>query len=835
MPRTASATRYAIQVDGHDLFLFAGELPYARLPRRRWGEALAGLRAAHLNAAILSVPWSWHEPEEGEFDLGGESHPQRDLCGALALCAERGVYVILRPGPHIGSAWPDGGIPRWLLDAHPDIVARDARGAPAGLELCCPSVTYLHPVYQAYVAGWYQALLPLLRCRLITEQGTVVAVELDHRPCYWQGLQQSDPLAVDYSPWAIGHDGRPGLYQRWLAAQYGRIERLNQRYRAGYASFAEVQPPRRLPAACHELPWFSDWRRCKMDWLNQHLEYLYDWLRDGGVDVPLVVLDPYQSPLAARHCADYFRARGKPVLVAHTAGCGSRAPASSGAPGLGYLIGTAELARRWVKGVPLPPANLATPEVAPARLQADGVEALAALEIGHGLNALGLAPGAESSPQAWSPGAHGTAIRRLGQFLETHGERLVHTAPLADVALGWYEPYEDCARQGDMRALGWRDDYRRLLVGCSHDGPSGGELLELMALSGLSFAMLDLQRDPLEEWLEHPQLWVLGLDFMAAAVQRELISYVRAGGSLVMLPRVPYLDEHLQPCMLLEALFPARPRSREPAAAGDPTGRIVALRDHDELYVAGDVDTFDLAPASEALAWERRRRHPCAYRTAYGRGTATLLGFVPAAQAAGPVAAWRFIDELADHGRVRRHAASAGAELLVVERATLGDSGDPAGYLFVVNPSAWPVRSRLTYTNPRTGQPATLPHLLPGLELAGHGALMLCLEAPIPGSGLTIAYSTSQVQGWVVAGDGVTLTLHGSPHTMGELALRPGPGATMPSSPATRAQRFEDELGELALFAYPHHQGATMLRLRCSCRGWEAGPPATPPSAPLPR
>jgi beta-galactosidase len=840
MSRAASATRHAWQLDGRDSFLFAGDFSYFRLPRQQWAEALATLRAARLNAVTISAPWNWHEPEEGEFDLEGETHPQRDLYAAFALCREQDLHIIFRPGPHIGAGWRHGGIPGWLLDRHPEILALDAQGRRPPVEMCYPPITYLHPVYAAYAAGWYQALLPLLRRTLGAEKGSLIAVQIDDRPSYWWGLQEGDPLFVDYNPWIVGQDGRPGLYQQWLSAQYGDIQRLNARYQTGHGSFAEVQPPRRLPVSCRELPRFSDWRRCKIDLLNQHLEYLHDWLRDGGVDVPIVILYPYQSPLAVRRCADYFRLRGKPVLIAHGSDAHPLAEHRADELTVGQVVGTAELARRWVLHSSFAPANLETPSSISARVRTSEPEVICALQLGHGLNALSLSPmsGGESPPsyglrsQVYDRGApigprgelrpHYNAIRRLGRFLETHGERLLRTEPLADLAFGWYEPYEDCGQHGDTRAFGWRDDYRDALsvrFGLSCDGIRGGGdgLLGLMAMSGLNYAMLDLERDPLEEWLAFPQLWVLGLDFMAAAVQRDLVSYVEAGGHLVMLPRVPYLDEHLQPCRLLEVLFPSQPLHPQ---VGWPTGHrrmpfhAVSLNDGHCLNVGDYVDTFALASGSEALAWEWRSCHPCAYRRKQGRGSATLLGFTMAPLAEGHLEHKRFINRLANQARVRRHATCDALTLHVVERATSTASPDGFGFLFVANPWAWPVRSRLTYTDPVTHRPAHLPRLRHGIEFSGQGALILCLEAPIPGSGLTIAYSTSQVQGWSVHDGEVTVTLYGQPDTTGETTFRLPPEAPAPSvSTAGRSERLTDDRGDLLVVTYPHHHGTTILRL----------------------
>jgi len=842
MFRTASATRYALQVDGQELFLYAGDFPYFRLRRRQWADILAKLRAAHLNAVTISVPWSWHEPEEGRFDLNGESHPQRDLDGALSLCSEQGLHIIFRPGPYISAGWQQGSIPEWLLRSYPEVLALDAQGHRPPLEMHCPPITYLHPIYETYVAGWYQAFMPLLRRSLLTEGGTVVAVQIDDRPSYWWGLQEGDPLFVDYSPHIVGKGGKPGLYQRWLAAQYGEIGHLNECYGTHYDDWAEVQPPRRPPASISELPWFSDWRRCKMDLLNKHLEYLYDWLRAGGIDVPIAVLYPYQAPLAARRCADYFCLRSKPLLVALAADLHVTNGHPVDEPALGHAVGMAELARRWAKGMGLPPAGMETPGVLSARTPPAGVEALCVLQLGHGLNALNLSPmvGGEDPPGYGLAGGHlcdrgapigrlgdlrphYDAIRRLGQFLDLHGRRLLRTEPLVEMAFGWYEPYENCGQQGDMRLLGWRDDYRDLLCnrfGLSCDGSlrRGSDLLSLMATAGLNFGMLDLERDPLQEWLRYPQLWVCGLDFMSAAVQQDLISYVKAGGHLVMLPRVPYLDDHLQPCSLLDALYPARPQAPRP---GWPTGHRrmpfhrISLNDGTDLEVADYVDTFELPQDARALAWEWHSCRPSAYCRRYGQGTATLLGFTLSALHEGGIEKLRFINGLANQARVRRYATSDSLKLHVVERCTPPGSADPTGFLFVVNPWTWPVRTRITYTDPRTGEEAVLPRLLKGIEFNNQRALILCLEADIPGTNLTIAYSTSQVQGWAVDGDRVLLTLYGPPDTMGETAIRVRPPAALPAVASTgRAERASDEAGELLIVTYPHHQGTTALRLQ---------------------
>ena len=48
--------------------------------------------------------------KEGEWDFSGD----KDLAHFLQLCADKGLYVIARPGPYICAEWDFGGFPWWL-------------------------------------------------------------------------------------------------------------------------------------------------------------------------------------------------------------------------------------------------------------------------------------------------------------------------------------------------------------------------------------------------------------------------------------------------------------------------------------------------------------------------------------------------------------------------------------------------------------------------------------------------------------------------------------------------------------------------------------------------
>ncbi|MFF9483790.1 beta-galactosidase [Streptomyces sp. NPDC014676] len=104
--------RYSLLVDGRRLVLWSGELHPFRLPSPSlWRDVLQKLRAAGCNAVGVPVPWNYHSPAPGTYDFTGV----RDLDLFLTMAAEERLYVILRPGPYLGSADLDaGGLPGWL-------------------------------------------------------------------------------------------------------------------------------------------------------------------------------------------------------------------------------------------------------------------------------------------------------------------------------------------------------------------------------------------------------------------------------------------------------------------------------------------------------------------------------------------------------------------------------------------------------------------------------------------------------------------------------------------------------------------------------------------------
>ncbi|MBK9940235.1 MAG: beta-galactosidase [Kouleothrix sp.] len=153
-----SVTRDGIVLDGQPFILLAGQLHYFRYPQAEWRDLLLKARAGGVNTIDTVIAWNIHEPRPGVYEFTAEA----DIAHYLDLCAELGLYAIVRPGPYICAEWENGGFPAWLT-------------ALPGIELRVDN-----PVYMQHLLRWFDTLLPLLAARQITRGGPVILCQIEN-------------------------------------------------------------------------------------------------------------------------------------------------------------------------------------------------------------------------------------------------------------------------------------------------------------------------------------------------------------------------------------------------------------------------------------------------------------------------------------------------------------------------------------------------------------------------------------------------------------------------------------------------------------------------------
>ncbi|MFD6142939.1 beta-galactosidase family protein [Promicromonospora sp. NPDC060271] len=155
-------------LDGERMQVVSGALHYFRVHPDQWADRIHKARLMGLNTIETYVPWNFHAPEPGVFDLDG----RRDLGRFLDLVAHEGLHAIVRPGPYICAEWDGGGLPAWLL-ADPTVGVR--RHEPGFLDA---------------IGKYYASLLPLVAERQVTRGGPVLMVQVENE----YGAYGDDPL-----------------------------------------------------------------------------------------------------------------------------------------------------------------------------------------------------------------------------------------------------------------------------------------------------------------------------------------------------------------------------------------------------------------------------------------------------------------------------------------------------------------------------------------------------------------------------------------------------------------------------------------------------------------
>ncbi|MEU6476474.1 glycoside hydrolase family 35 protein [Streptomyces sp. NPDC047017] len=164
-PYPAATARAALTYTGGTLLragrphrVLAGSLHYFRVRPEQWADRLGRLAALGLNTVDTYVPWNFHERTPGDARFDGP----RDLARFAQLAQERGLDVIVRPGPYICAEWDNGGLPAWLT------------GTP-GMRLR----TSYGPFLDA-VARWFDELIPRVAALQAGRGGPVVAVQIEN-------------------------------------------------------------------------------------------------------------------------------------------------------------------------------------------------------------------------------------------------------------------------------------------------------------------------------------------------------------------------------------------------------------------------------------------------------------------------------------------------------------------------------------------------------------------------------------------------------------------------------------------------------------------------------
>lgn len=273
-------------IGDREIPLYSGSVHYWRIERKDWEKVLDQSRQMGFNFIETYIPWSVHETQPGVYDFG-EKDERKELEGFLSLCEQKGLWVIVRPGPHINAEMTLFGYPEWILQDE-EIQAR----TPQGTSVVYPYVTkqFAIPSYASEklyqkTEDYFRVLQPILK-RHSYPAGNIVAIQADNETCYFF---RERPYVMDYSEDSVA------LYRKMLRQKYKSVGKLSEIYGKDYSDFTEVWPPLGYEEGAASMEYYYDWAEYKEYQILYALERMTGILGKMDLGIPVFHNCAYQN------------------------------------------------------------------------------------------------------------------------------------------------------------------------------------------------------------------------------------------------------------------------------------------------------------------------------------------------------------------------------------------------------------------------------------------------------------------------------------------------------------------------------------------------------------
>lgn len=535
-------------IDEERKFLISGEVHYFRVPKSDWEQRLLLLKKAGGNCVATYIPWILHEPKEGEIRFGNV--PERDLESFLQLCGKLGLMVLCRPGPYQYSELKYDGLPGWLCENYPQLLARDQEGKI----FRGSSVSYLHPLFLEKTQKWFDAVCPIIAKYTRSKGGPVVMVQVDNELMgihEWFG-------GWDYNAETMGFGLDGGRYPMFLKRRYGRIENLNEAYHATYETFKQVHP-KDLNLLAGKKVGEKDYQNFYFEQIAEYVEILSQWMRSHGIDCQIVhnsgnpnmnayFLETVQRLkngflLGSDHYynldQDWKQNNPTPQYAIHVF-CSYEKLRLMGYPPTAFEIPGGSFSD-WP---PILPEDLMCCYLLNVAL---GMKGINYYIFTGGPNPKGVSHFGNIYDYGAPVSAFGEirptyqTTRAFGKFLEKNSW-LAEAERVNDfyIGLDWEQSrskyYDTGTSDTEFSDTTAWEFVKKGLLTTAFCGSLSANFIELDAL----------------DTMEPKPLLVASSSRMPEKIQQSLVQFVKSGGKLLLAPVIPYMDENFQPCIVLK-------------------------------------------------------------------------------------------------------------------------------------------------------------------------------------------------------------------------------------------------------------------------------------------
>ncbi len=609
------------QLNGQDAFMLSGEFHYFRVPKEDWKKRMQLYKEAGGNTLGTYVPWIIHEPEEGNIRFGDIG--PRDLAGFLETAQEVGLKVILRPGLYVYSEIVNCGLPQWLLDNYPEILAVDMHGQ----KIKHYSISYLHPTFLEKGRPFYKAFAEVVRPYMAQNGGPVEMVQVDNELAgihVWYGSK-------DCNLTTIGYGDANGRFPQFLKRKYGTIEALNEAYRTDVPDFAHVLPfTENDPNKLHECIRHKDYTDFYMEMMAEYLLTLATWLREDGIEGPIChnSANPTMNHLFVE-TVRRFQEAGIPFLLGsdHYYNLGLSWDQNNPTPQYALKM---MMSMDTLEALGMPPAVLEMPAGSSCDMPpilANDLKACYLSNMAVGMKGVNYyvftgGPNFEDTGENRDLYDYGAPIAADNTIRDTYYAMkdfheianahawMQHTHRTASVQIGFEWNLMRAAGAYDPKGLPFSN-------GQTYDFIMNGILYTLMCTRH-NGRMVPLN-GPLD--LSQP-LIVPAPSTMSTEAQAAVLSFAEEGGKVLLLPAFPELDLEYQPCTLLKDAFKGASFTSEPTT---PAMTIEGLPEH--VFMLNTLYCCDKLPDGATVIAHDQKGRVTGFELPYGSGSLTWLGF----------------------------------------------------------------------------------------------------------------------------------------------------------------------------------------------------------------
>ncbi|TFE28599.1 beta-galactosidase [Cohnella luojiensis] len=603
-------------LDGKKTFFLSADYPYYRDSVDNWADRIEQLKSAHIRVVSFYVPWR-HHAVNGGIDFEGATLPNRNVKRFIEICAEKEMYVLLKPGPFIHAETDYGGLPDFVNPDNDSGIdpMLNGEGAKRTWHHTLPAPT--DPKFSSLVKIWFEQVNEQLIRPNTYPRGPIVSLQILNEGVYSDA--QHPVTEYDYSVTSID------AFRNFLVEKYKTIDNYNELHRTTARSFAEINPPSELKEIQHEagVLIYLDWA----EYQSYYMEKLYSgWGEYIDSDLPYILnLNPphdraqgyddwFNRLEIEKFTNQYYGYTNWIGVVSHDESAFNRyllLTKRGRGPNLEENWGFSKLYdyRYKYTAIPFFQTIMAVAGGASGYNVYTGVSTD---QWDDGIDSMQEKPYPDCSPITekgeLTPKYY--AMKLLNRFFEEFGSDLMESRAYSPLTWGIYNRY------AQVGCWGMEDDLTKMGRKPIHLGRNGFDRFQTVSRkSNIDYKLLNLASG-VPSIDEHPLIVLTGGFFMEAAVQQYLAEYVRMGGKLLLTHDVPVLDENMLPCtLLIDRLFAgAHPK--------DDTYKvekgIVVYRDHNlfgeesdptsvlELLLGMDKDLSSLK--SDAQVWVHR--HP---------------------------------------------------------------------------------------------------------------------------------------------------------------------------------------------------------------------------------